>query len=110
LPCWVEGVVSRVGGGRGRGRNEEGTRAGRVRKQGEYFEKLGHGSSLLFGYRSVFLLDHTEAGDGELELDFYLGLLRASILVLKAWDGLEGVGTTTVDEGAIVKKTTGSGA
>ena len=44
-------------------------------EQERYLEKLGHGPSLLFGDGGILLLDHTEAGYGELELDFYFGLL-----------------------------------
>ena len=67
-----------------------------------YLEQLGHSPPLLLGDCGVFLLDHAEAGDGELELDFYFGLLRVSVVVLEAWRGHWGVGTTTEDEGAIV--------
>jgi hypothetical protein len=36
---------------------------------------LGHCPTLLFGYCFVFLLDHSQARDGELELDFELCLV-----------------------------------
>jgi len=38
------------------------------------FEEAGHGAPLLLGYCFVFLLDHAEACDGELELYFELCL------------------------------------
>ena len=41
-------------------------------------EELGHGSALLFGDGGVFLFYHAEAADGELELDFDLGLVWVS--------------------------------
>ena len=39
------------------------------------FEQLGHCPTLLFGYCFVFLLDHSQARDGELELNFELCLV-----------------------------------
>ncbi len=38
------------------------------------FEKLSHGAALLFGDCFIFLLDHSEACDGEFQLDFELSL------------------------------------
>ena len=69
-----------------------------------YLEKLGHGPSLLLGDCGVFLLDHAEAGNGELELDFDFGLLRMSVVVLQVLRDSEEVGTTTEDEGAILEE------
>lgn len=47
-------------------------------------EKPSHGASLLFGYCFIFLLDHAEARDGELELDLELclGVACVSFLLL----------------------------